>query len=392
MRILIANNLYGANARGGAETIAAMEAAALVAAGHEVLVMASASRESSADGNPAVRFYLPSQLFWYGDLAKHGVVARTVWHLVDVFGRAATRQFMSFVDDWKPDVVHTHNLMGLGYTIPRALRRQGVRHVHTVHDVQLVNPSGLIPVGGSSALVRFGEALHAALLRRIFGSPEVVTFPSEFLRRFYEARGFFPKSRRMVIPNPAPAVAAGERTKPESPRFLFVGQLTEQKGVRLLLAAWREAAISGATLTIIGDGALADEVRAAAANDSSIIYRGRLANEEALASCGRASFLVVPSLILENTPTVILEALAAGTPVISFSQGGIPEMVRDGENGRLVPASKNATVLAMVMREAASIDDGAWSNMSRAAKVTAAGRTMDQAIDAWLEIFSGQAR
>lgn len=212
MKICLISNLYGVNARGGAERIVEAEARQLAAAGHEVVVVAGwAGRgrpaDLPADGVRVLRLRAHN-IFFYTDLVRHGWAARLLWHLVDTFNFRAAAAVRKTLRKEKPEIVHTHNLMGLGFLIPQAIRRLGLRHVHTVHDVQLIHPSGLIDASGR---LPAGSRWHAALLRRLFGSPAAVIFPSSFLKGFYEKFGFFPASDRRVLSNPAPAGARQPR-------------------------------------------------------------------------------------------------------------------------------------------------------------------------------------
>jgi glycosyltransferase involved in cell wall biosynthesis len=400
MRVLIVNNLFGKRARGGAERIVEIEAEALAAAGHEVLVVSGAPSGDAAptggvclpdgpcelgnagDGASAKYRHMevtPPNFYFYGEGSGRSFAVRLAWLLRDLFNFAAARQLAAVLDEFKPDVVHTHNLIGLGMQLPRLLRRRGLRHVHTAHDVQLVDSTGQIMLSPApSTALRAARWLHAKLFGAVFGSPDMVLFPSAFLRKFYKSYGLFPRSRCFVVPNPAPAAATAERTRPERMTFLFVGQLEAHKGVRLLLEAWRAAGLTGATLEIVGDGALRGEVEATAAANHSIVYRGRLANEVVQAAWARVTFAVVPSLVLENSPTVIIEALAAGTPVIAMNQGGIPELVKAGETGWLVPVDGGAEAWSEALQRAASLEPSAWQTMSDSARLALRNRTTSE--------------
>lgn len=402
MRIVLINNLFGKRARGGAERIVEIEAEALAAAGHEVLVVSGAPRgeaaptggvclpdgacvtaggtNSAATGGEVTKYrhveVAPSNFYFYGEGSGRSFAARLAWLARDLFNFAAARRLAATLDEFKPDVVHTHNLIGLGMQLPRLLRRRGLRHVHTAHDVQLVDSTGqIVLVPTPSVALRAARWQHAKVFGTVFGSPDVVIFPSKFLKGFHESYGLFPRSRRFVVPNPAPTAAVGERTQPERATFLFVGQLEAHKGVRLLLDAWREVKLTGATLEIIGDGALRSEVETTAVADPSVIYRGRLANEVVQAAWARVSYAVVPSLVLENSPTVIAEALAAGTPVIAMNQGGIPELVKAGETGWLVTTDGGVNAWTEALQRAASMEKPTWQAMSNNARISVRARS-----------------
>ncbi len=122
-------------------------------------------------------------------------------------------------------------------------------------------------------------------------------------------------------------------------RFLFIGRLTEAKGTRVMLQAWKElrqhlSAEAMPKLIIVGDGELQQEVEAsAAASEGSIDYRGSLhgeAKEQAIADC---TAMIVPSIWWDPYPTVVYEAFDHGRPVLAARSGGLPESVAHGQRG-----------------------------------------------------------
>ncbi|MEA3248767.1 MAG: glycosyltransferase family 4 protein [Patescibacteria group bacterium] len=373
MKVILVNNLYGRHARGGAERVVESEARGLAARDHEPVVV-SAIPESDmlsggvcgvegcsgpdiiirgAEGPVRMAEYYPPNIFFYKDLHRHSVPVRLLWHLFDIWNPKSVRMLMKFVRREKPDVVHTHNLMGLGFSIPRALKREGVRHVHTIHDVQLLHPSGLLPADWKGPRLPHGR-LYISIMKRRMGSPDVVLFPSEFMKELHERLGFFPESERVVLRNPVGrAGRAGKSGESGARRFLFVGQLEAHKGVLDLLDAWMLWDKHGdATLSVVGSGTLEDVVKRRAEYAPGVNFRGRLEGDEFVRELGRSSWLVVPSEVIENAPTVIVEVLARGIPVIASRTGGIPELVQDGRNGILFEPGDREGLLAALKRAA----------------------------------------
>jgi glycogen synthase len=387
MKVCLITNLYGANARGGAERIVEAEARHLAAAGHDVLVIAgwagySKPADIAADGIRVLRLR-PHNLFFYTDLVRHGWPARLLWHFADTFNFRTAAAVRKILSREKPDIVHTHNLMGLGFLIPHSIRRLGLRHVHTVHDVQLVHPSGLVPAAGR---LPGGSHWHAALLRRIFGSPATVIFPSQFLKGFYERFGFFPASNRRVLPNPAPSGERRPRSGLPDTAFLFAGQLERHKGIIELIEAWRKWPGSGdARLEIAGSGSCETEARRSAAGLKNVFFLGRLDAAGIGAALARSAYLVVPSLVMENYPTVIIEAFSAGTPVLGAAAGGIPELVSDGQNGFLF-APGDVVGLAAAFDRAVRAMPG-WPRFSDEARRRVAGNGIEAHVEALTDIY-----
>jgi glycosyltransferase involved in cell wall biosynthesis len=157
---------------------------------------------------------------------------------------------------------------------------------------------------------------------------------TEFARSKFIAGGL-PAERIVVKPNfvdPDPEVGSGD-----GEFALFVGRLTEEKGIGVLLSAWRLLA-EKPKLRIIGDGPLAALVADAAASDTSIAWLGARGRDEVRQSMREATALIVPSTWYEGFPLVIAEAFAAGLPVIASRLGAMEELVADGVTGRLFAA------------------------------------------------------
>jgi glycosyltransferase involved in cell wall biosynthesis len=388
MRICLISNLYPPYARGGAERVVETEARALKAQGHDVFVItAEPVREDGSieprmtdEGGIRVWRFHPLNLFFYGDIGRHSAPARLLWHAWDARNPHAAKCVASILKDERPDVVHTHNLKGIGFSIPRVIRKLGIRHVHTLHDVQLAVPSGLIIKGQEHG---FGvtdpvSKLFARTARLAFGSPDAVVSPSKFLLDFYRVRGFFPSSQLIFLPNPAPRIVLAPRVPSVETRFLFLGQLEKHKGILLLIEAFRRLTKDRPKirLDVVGAGAATDEAMRAAGKDLRIAFYGKKSPSQFAAMFSKADYAVVPSLCYENAPTVIVESFAYGTPTIVADIGGAAELVRHGENGFVFEAGNVATLVAAMKR--ACDEKGAWPGRSKAARRSAELLTEDR--------------
>ncbi len=121
---------------------------------------------------------------------------------------------------------------------------------------------------------------------------------------------------------------------------LYLGRLVEVKGVRVLIEAME--GVENAVLVVAGDGVLRSELESLAARRRvPAVFLGSIGERDKRRWLARCRAVAIPSLILENgqtegLPVACLEALAAGKPVIASRVGGLPEVIRDGENGLLV--------------------------------------------------------
>ncbi len=166
-----------------------------------------------------------------------------------------------------------------------------------------------------------------------------------------------------TLPNAVPAPPGQRRTAAGAPHLVFLGALTERKGVDTLLAALASPGLLRADwrLTLVGNG---DHDRwrtqaAALGLASRVTIPGWLPGEEARAMLAGADALILPAR-QEAMPMVILEAMAAGVAVVSTPVGEIAETVLDGATGLLVPPGDAAALAGAISRLLASPAERAW--------------------------------
>lgn len=249
--------------------------------------------------------------------------------------------------------------------------------VQTLHNYRLfcLNPTphrrglvstdclGRVPVGGvlhacfrGSRLASATVAAMLAVHRGLGTWKRCVTLfiaLSELSRDVF-ARAGLPSARIEVKPG-CVAPDPGAKAQPGT-GAVFAGRLTAAKGVPTLLDAWRR--LDGALpLTILGVGPLAAEVAAAAREIPGLRWLGGRPHRDVLDAMRAAAFAVVPAESFENSPAVVAEAYATGTPVVGSDLGAVGEMVRGGAAGAVFEAG-NASALAAAVRQVASRPEG----------------------------------
>jgi glycosyltransferase involved in cell wall biosynthesis len=205
------------------------------------------------------------------------------------------------------------------------------------------------PGGMRTRLLR---ATRTAALRRA----RRVLVPSAYLRTIALGWGLDP-ARVDVVPNPAPEVP--ERPGRDEARAALgiegfalgvAGRLTAQKALADTLEAL--ARVPGPALLVLGDGperAALERVAADLGVSGRVRFLGPGTRDDVITLFRGVDAALVTSA-WENLPHTLLEALAAGTPVIATAVGGIPEVVRDGENGLLVPPRDVAAIASAIER------------------------------------------
>ncbi|MFA4955065.1 MAG: glycosyltransferase family 4 protein [Patescibacteria group bacterium] len=418
MRIAVISNAVF-DALGGAGQIAGAYAKALESHGH------------------VVRLWGPRAEF--KTLGSNNSVSRLFFHLRDL---RADDSIVQSILEWKPDVILTHNLTGCGFGTPKAIKkyfdrlsessviarstttkqspdsgdcraqsgyalamtnqsqlqadRSGRRLIwlHVLHDVQLFEPSGQIISGEAfSSLRKIWRAIWSNLRRPALGNPQIVISPTRWLLEQHIKRGFFRTARQEVVPNP---MAWSERALIErNPhQVVYVGRLDWDKGMDILLAAWKKIEVADKKLVIIGAGSWKEKTNVipseAAAqskdlyqppvqtnayngpstrsklaqddnyfrlglDDPTVTFKGSLPNAEVRRIFAASAVAVLPSRVWENQPTVILEALQAGAKVVAADVGGVKETL--GAAGWIFKPGSVESLVAALERALESKND-----------------------------------
>ena len=240
------------------------------------------------------------------------------------------------------DVLHGHGAKGGAYArlAARSLNKEGhtARAFYTPHG-------GTLNFKPGSLESRFFFRIEGLLERHTDG----LIFESTYAARVYRQRVNAAGAPERIIPNGLqPDDFAALLANPEATDFLFIGELRPIKGIGHLLDALAALnAKSRVTATIVGSGPNAEELQQKSATlglSQVVTFTGALPTREAL-RLGR--IMVVPSLA-ESFPYVVLEAAAAGLPLISTSVGGIPEIVAETDT-RLIPAGDAAALGAAML-------------------------------------------
>jgi len=370
MKICLANNLFAPYARGGAEKVVAAMLKNYQAEGHEIFLITTKPKKPNLNSSNNSEladlkiFYLDSD---YYNLANKSMLARFFWHLKNLYDFKKYNSFQEILNQEKPDLVITHNLMGLGFISAQAIKLSGAKHHHFLHDIQLLHPSGLMFFGQENFINSLPAKAYQKITRHLIGSPDLIISPSNWLLKEHQNKGFFINNKTQIVSlkeilnlkrkdNAVVEVKQlkisseslgshqaekekklsqnnlEEKNKNTSPKvFLFAGQIEEHKGIIFLIKAFKKLAHPDMILRIAGSGQVEKKAKKLAGNDKRFQFLGQLKKNDLEEELKQADFLIMPSLCYENSPTIILEAKNFHLKVIASNLGGIPEIIAEND-------------------------------------------------------------
>lgn len=336
MKVCLINNLYKPYNRGGAEAIVEIIANGLKEKGHEVFIVTTKSITNPKKAKDDLKVYRirAFNLTSYYNLRHIPKIFRIFWHLFDMFDVISSYRAKSIFKKEKPDTIITNNLKGLGLLMPRIIKKLKIKHIHVLHDIQLLHPSGLMFCSKEKKLDSRISKIYKSLTRPLIASPDIIISPSRWLLDLHSKNNFFKKSELKTIANPIKIKNnTSINNNPKKFNFLFVGQIEEHKGVLPLINSYTRLCqnnlLKNSSLTFIGKGKLVKDAKKLSLNNKNIKFLGWLNREEYFKVMKESSCMVVPSLCYENSPTVIYEAASIGLPVLASRLGGIPELIHN---------------------------------------------------------------
>ena len=351
MKVVVAHNRYSSAQPSGENIIVDSEIEQLRSAGVTVLPFLRSSDEIG--GLPAAQ--------------------KALLPLSPVYNGASQRALRAVIAAERPDLLHLHNPYPLlSPWVVRTARRAGVPVVHTVHNYRQVCAPGLYFRDGHLCTECKGKAfgypaIKYACYRDSRAQSAIIATTlavhrgtwREGVNRYIALTGGIadhlrsygiPDDRISIKPNgiPDPGVAPGPGAG-----FLYAARLSPEKGLAVLAEGWRRHPVGSlGTLRITGDGPLRSVAEALASERDDVEYLGPLDRAGTMAAIRAAACVVVASLWHDVLPTIVLEALAIGRPVLGTALGGIPYLV--GDAGWTVPATVDglADGLAVAARDA----------------------------------------
>ena len=284
-----------------------------------------------------------------------------------IYSTEARRKIKSIIKDNKPDIAHLHNFQHqMSPSILKPIKKSGIPIMVTVHDLKIICPNykmlnkkGICEeckgnkyynclANSCTKNSRMGSAVNMveSYLHKFLKSYSYIDkfiCPSDFYRRKFIEFGI-PKEKVIHIPNFVD-VQEFEPCYEDNDYFVYIGRLSEEKGIKTLINAMKQ--VKASKLAIIGTGPLEEELKnqvkeLGLKNVEFLGFKSGKALEEAVRY---SKFTIITSEWYENCPMSVIEAMAYGKAVIGSDLGGIPELIEDCSTG-LIYKSGNAKELA----------------------------------------------
>lgn len=346
MRVLIISNLFPPFIMGGAEMAAHSLACWLTQQGHQVYVLTGAPGShaeaiSTEEGFQVERRFFPNLYSIYKP-AKHSKWEKAVWHWSDHFHGTTEEICRDVIRRFKPDVVNTHDLQGIGYNILREIGRQSLPCVQVLHDFGFLCIKMTMFYHGNTCAPRHLSCMASGWVKRNYlSSIKRLSFwsPSKALLDYYLPH--LPKHQEAECIRLPLFFTEPERTRnvrhDHPVKLLFVGQIVAWKGIEFLLEVLLQLAPAYEfKLTVVGDGKLLEHLQQKYTDAPWVSFTGKVPPNKIADIMSEHDVLVVPSLWFENSPLVVHQAIQMGIPILASSTGGLPELVMDQQNGRLL--------------------------------------------------------
>ena len=308
------------------------------------------------------------QSLFASEVSFGGGVTNQLRAMNRTLGRGDVRsRFEAVLDEFKPDVVHLHNIHSyLSPVVGELAHKRGIRVVWTLHDYKLLCPRydclrDNKPCehcfGGGKYQVLTNKCMKGSLPASVVAWLEAMKWnrgtlekntdlfvcPSEFLAGKMRASGF-DTDKIKVLNNFLDPVKLKryqdiEQGSERQDYYCYVGRLSQEKGVEDLLEV---ASRLPYHLKVAGGGPLESGLRDKYSSNPNIEFLGLIDADEVAQLLTGARLSVMPSQCYDNNPLSVVESLCAGTPVVGSRIGGIPELINKDNGLTFTPFDKEA--------------------------------------------------
>lgn len=283
-------------------------------------------------------------------------------YLKRLFDMRYYQAFKAMIHEFKPDIIHIHNIFNeITPSILYNLNHDAI--LMTVHDSRLISPVSQqtertgkpckekICEGCTNCVGVKGylyEILKKKIYRKLLKKISLYITPSKYLQSLLQEKHYLPV---ICLYN---GISLLPFTKiREINQLLYAGRLTPEKGISHLLEAVKKLKENkeNITLTIAGEGGYKEDLENMVEKldiQKQVVFLGAVSSDKLEKLYKASTVILIPSIYPDNLPTVGLEALSAGRPLIGSSIGGIPEIIQEGITGFLTKPGDSESIADLV--------------------------------------------
>ncbi len=333
MRVLLVHCFYRSSAPSGEDSVYRNEKKLLEDNGHQVITYEKFNDE--LDNNSVLKKILAGTEF--------------------VWSQNAFNEITSIIKKNKPDVAHFHNIFPqISTSAYVACKKLGIPVVQTLHNYRYICPAGLLQRNNKPCEKCIKGSLISSLIHKCYRNSLMATLPMASMIAFNRVTGNFrnnvdsyialtefaknrfiegglPAEKISIKPN---FVSSHEVSQhPNGNYAIFVGRLTQEKGVATLIEACKNT--KHIPVKILGDGELKKQLESICIlYDLNVEFLGNQSNSNAINMINNSKFLIIPSECYEGFPVVVAEAYACGKPVLGSKIGSLDEIIIENVTGR----------------------------------------------------------
>ncbi|WP_424006923.1 glycosyltransferase family 4 protein [Haloferax denitrificans] len=375
MHVVAISNLFPPEVIGGAEKNVATDMAELAERGHKVSVLTTGVEsptrsfsKTNTDGMSIYRTY-PMNMYSPYEHQEEAAWKKPIQHIIDQWNPYSYHLFYEKIEELNPDIIHIHNYSGLSKSVFSAAGMHNAPVVHTLHDYSALHIRPNLFVDGE--IIQPGKIMQVYQKYNdeiIGGNVDLILSPTQFVINKHNEEGVFLDTPTKCIPhgikNRGLNDYGNSSTNNSKSRILYVGQLTQSKGVDLIIDAMKMVDVQNIECHILGKGPERDTLEEKSKEDDRIIFHGFVSEAELNRQYHLADYTIVPSRWLEVFGLVIYESFAQRTPVIAADIGGIPELIQEDKTGYLFEP-KNPEDLAQVIHNSLTESDRLAKNVAK---------------------------
>lgn len=276
--------------------------------------------------------------------------------LFQEYNKESNKSVTREIEIFKPDIIHIHNLhFAGGWGLIPVIKSFNIPLIMTLHNYRLLCPSGVLYHDGNLFLDSLSQGFPwKAVKKKVYRNSILLTFwlartlhriqrfkvlnlvdryivLTEFAKDLFVTSNLGIAEEKFQVKPNCVSPTNDEHSITREKHFLFIGRLSEEKGLDVLLESFKN---TNSLVYIAGSGPMEEKViEYADKYNSNFVFLGRLNADEIRVEMQKATALIFPSLWYEGMPLTIIEAFASGLPVIASKIGAMESMINHGYNG-----------------------------------------------------------